>query len=44
MEEVIEFILLHDQPRLVEHSEPRYQLPNRHFISDTAVPLKYKEV
>lgn len=53
-EKVIEFILLDDQPlsvvenvgfrRLVEHLEPRYQLPNRHFISDMAVPLKYKEV
>lgn len=53
-EKVIKFILLDDQPlsvvenvgfqRFVEHLEPRYQLPNRHFISDTAVPLKYKEV
>lgn len=29
---------------LVEHLEPRYQLPNLHFISDMAVPPKYKEV
>lgn len=28
----------------VEHLQPCYQLPNRHFISDTTVPLKYKEV
>lgn len=53
-EKVIEFILLDDQPlfvvenvgfqRLVKQLEPCYQLPNHHFISDTAVPLKFKEL
>ncbi len=51
---IVGFILLDDQPicvvenvgfqRLVEHLEPRYQLPNRHAISDTLIPLKYKQV
>ena len=30
--------------RLIEHLEPHYTLPNRHFISETAIPNKYKQV
>ncbi len=53
-EKVTEFIVLDDQPfsavenmgfqRLIEYLEPRYMMPNRHYISNTAVPNKYKQV
>ena len=53
-DKVAKFIVLDDQPlsvvenvgfrRLMEHLEPRYMLPNRHFISETAIPNKYKQV
>uniref|UniRef100_A0A3P8U0R1 BED-type domain-containing protein n=1 Tax=Amphiprion percula TaxID=161767 RepID=A0A3P8U0R1_AMPPE len=53
-DKIVEFILLDDQPLcvvenagfrgLVQYREPRYQLANRHSISDTLIPLKYKQV
>ncbi|CAI5678562.1 zinc finger BED domain-containing protein 4-like [Oreochromis niloticus] len=53
-EKIVEFVVLDDQPlsvvendgfrRLIEHLEPRYMLPNRHFISEEAIPGKYKQV
>lgn len=53
-EKLVEFIALDDQPisvventgfrRLLEHLEPRYVLPSRHYISETAIPKLYKTV
>lgn len=53
-EKVTEFIVLDDQPlsvvenvgfrRLMECLKPRYIMPSRYYISDTAVPSKYKQV
>ncbi len=53
-EKVTEFIVLDDQPLsvvenmrfqcLMEYLEPRHMMPNRHYISDTAVPNKYMQV
>jgi len=53
-ERIVEFIALDDQPiavventgfrRLLELLEPRYALPSRHYISDTALPELYNKV
>lgn len=50
----MEFIVLDDQPlsvvenvgfrRLMEHLEPRYNLPSRKYISETALPELYSRV
>ncbi|KAI2666682.1 Zinc finger BED domain-containing protein 4 [Labeo rohita] len=51
---IIEFIVLDDQPlsvvenvgfrRLIEHLGPRYSLPGRKYISETALPKLYETV
>ncbi|KAI7814064.1 putative zinc finger BED domain-containing protein 4-like [Triplophysa rosa] len=53
-EKVVEFIVLDNQPlsvvenvgfrRLMEHLEPRYSLPSRKYISETALPELYSRV
>ncbi len=53
-EKVLEFIVLDDQPlsvventgfrRLMDHLEPRYSLPSRTYISETALPELYSRV
>lgn len=53
-EKVLEFIVLDDQPLsvventgfrpLMEHLEPRYSLPSRTYISETALPELYSRV
>ncbi|KAL6463619.1 hypothetical protein MHYP_G00280100 [Metynnis hypsauchen] len=52
-EKVLEFIVLDAQPisvvedggfrRLLEHLEPRYNLPSRKYFSETALPELYKK-
>ncbi|XP_057192592.1 zinc finger BED domain-containing protein 4-like [Triplophysa rosa] len=53
-DKIIEFIVLDDQPLsvvenvgfccLIEHLEPRYSLPGRKYISETALPELYETV
>lgn len=53
-DKIVEFIVLDDQPlsvvenvgfhRLTEHLEPRYCLPGRKYISETALPKLYETV
>ena len=53
-DKIVEFIVLDDQPlsvvenvgfrRLMEHLEPRYSLPGRKYISETALPKLYEAV
>ncbi|XP_052393278.1 zinc finger BED domain-containing protein 4-like [Carassius gibelio] len=53
-DKIVEFIVLDDQPlsvvenvgfrRLMEHLEPRYCLPGRKYISETALPKLYETV
>lgn len=51
---IAEFIALDDQPlsvvanvgfsRLLEHLEPRYELPSRHYFTDTALPAIHNKL
>ncbi|KAL0147209.1 hypothetical protein M9458_057486 [Cirrhinus mrigala] len=53
-EKICQFIVLDDQPlsvvsnigfkRLIEHLEPRYVMPSRHYIVDKTIPQMHKEV
>lgn len=53
-EKIGQFIVLDDQPlsvvsnvgfkRLIEHLEPRYIMPSRHYIVDKTIPQMHKEV
>ncbi|KAI2654835.1 hypothetical protein H4Q32_017095 [Labeo rohita] len=53
-EKICQFIVLADQPlsvvsnigfkRLIEHLEPRYVMPSRHYIVDKTIPQMHKEV
>ncbi|XP_077063451.1 zinc finger BED domain-containing protein 4-like [Siphateles boraxobius] len=53
-EKLVQFIVLDDQPlsvtenvgfrRLLEHLEPRYTLPSRHYITEKVIPQMYNEV
>ena len=53
-EKLVEFVALDDQPlsvvdkigfrRLIEHLEPRYNLPNRRYLTETALPQLYARV
>lgn len=51
---IVEYIALDDQPisvvenvgfrRLMDYLEPKYELPSRHYISDTALPELYNKI
>ena len=53
-EKIAQFIVLDDQPlsvvsnvgfkRLMEHLEPRYIIPSRHYIVDKTIPRMHEEV